>query len=92
MAQEMKDSGIPWIGEIPADWELKNIKALFSFGKGLPITKDNLCDSGVPVISYGQIHSKRNSGTHIVKDLIRYVSEEYINSNPDSFEIGRAHV
>ncbi len=85
MAQEMKDSGIPWIGEIPADWELKNIKALFSFGKGLPITKDNLCDSGVPVISYGQIHSKRNSGTHIVKDLIRYVSEEYINSNPDSF-------
>ena len=47
MAQEMKDSGIPWIGEIPADWELKNIKALFSFGKGLPITKDNLCDSGV---------------------------------------------
>jgi type I restriction enzyme S subunit len=85
MAREMKDSGIPWIGEIPADWELKNIKALFSFGKGLPITKDNLCDSGVPVISYGQIHSKRNSGTHIVKDLIRYVSEEYINSNPDSF-------
>lgn len=26
MIQEMKDSGIKWIGEIPADWELNKIK------------------------------------------------------------------
>ena len=26
MMQEMKDSGIKWIGEIPADWELNKIK------------------------------------------------------------------
>ena len=28
--REMKDSGIEWIGEIPADWEVSRIKQLFS--------------------------------------------------------------
>ena len=26
MAMRMKDSGIEWIGEIPADWELEKMK------------------------------------------------------------------
>ena len=58
----MKDSGIPWIEEIPENWNVFNIRHLFSFGKGLPITKENLKEKGVSVISYGQIHSKLNKG------------------------------
>ena len=27
MAREMKDSGISWIGQIPADWSIVKIKA-----------------------------------------------------------------
>ena len=27
--REMKDSGIEWIGEIPADWELSKIGAVY---------------------------------------------------------------
>ena len=30
MAREMKDSGIPWIGEIPAHWELNKLKTYTS--------------------------------------------------------------
>ena len=26
MTREMKNSGIDWIGQIPADWELRKIK------------------------------------------------------------------
>ena len=26
--REMKDSGIEWIGEIPADWNIKRVKAV----------------------------------------------------------------
>ena len=84
MAREMKDSGIEWIGEIPREWETARLKALFSFGKGLPITKENLCEFGVPVISYGQIHSKTNTGVKVQKDLIRYVSESYLETNEQS--------
>lgn len=73
----MKDSGIEWIGEIPEEWEIVRLKGLFNFGKGLPITKADLVQTGLPVISYGQIHSKVNTGVRIEDNLIRYVSNDY---------------
>ena len=80
----MKNSGVEWIGEIPEDWEVKPLTSLFSFGKGLPITKEDLKENGIPVLSYGQIHSKTNTGTNIQNDLLRYVDESYLVSNSQS--------
>lgn len=80
----MKDSGVKWIGQIPENWTIKPLKSLFGFGKGLPITKENLQTNGVPVISYGQIHAKWNSGVTIHDELKRFVSETYIETNPNS--------
>lgn len=77
----LKDSGIEWIGEIPQEWKLEKLKNLFIFCKGLSITKDNLISDGIAVISYGQIHSKFNTGTHISNDLIRFVSDSYLEEN-----------
>lgn len=39
------------------DTETYSLKYLFSFGKGLSITKENLGKSGVKCISYGEIHN-----------------------------------
>ena len=39
---------------------------------------------GIQVVSYGQIHSKQNSGTHLNQSLVRYVSEKYLSSNDTS--------
>lgn len=80
----MKASGIPWIGRIPRHWTVEKLKKLFSFGKGLNITKENLTETGIPVISYGQIHSKKNTGTHITDDLIKFVPEVYLENNLQS--------
>lgn len=80
--REMKDSGICGIGEIPTAWDIQRIKYLFSFGKGLPITKADLIENGLPVISYGQIHSKKNNGTEIKKELLRYVDFEFEKMYP----------
>ena len=82
--RKMKESGIEWVKEIPSEWTLSKVKVDYSFGKGLPITKDNLVEDGVPVISYGQIHAKANTGVGINKDLIRYVSDYYMDNNPGS--------
>lgn len=82
--RQMKDSGVKWIENIPSDWTIVPLKWIVKFGKGLPITKDNLVEQGVPVVSYGQIHSKTNSGTHLGKDLMRFVNEKYLQSNPSS--------
>ena len=37
---EMKNSGIDWIGEIPAHWEVKRLKSIFSECKDLSSTGD----------------------------------------------------
>lgn len=79
-----KNSGIDWIGEIPEEWEVQRLKSYFNFKKGLPITKENLEDSGISVISYGQIHSKNNNGVSICNELIRFVDKSYLKSNSES--------
>lgn len=82
--RKMKDSGVEWIDTIPENWKVVPMKALFSFGKGLPITKDNLTDAGIPVISYGQIHARWNSGVTTHKDLFRFVDAFYLETNAQS--------
>jgi len=77
-------SGIDWIGEIPEGWETKPFKELFRTGKGLSFTKADLVKDGIPVISYGQVHSKQNKGTRIDEVLVRFVPEEIAKSGESS--------
>lgn len=79
---EMKDSGVEWIGMIPKHWEIEPFGKHFTFGKGLPITKANLQEEGVAVISYGQVHAKFNLGTTLTETLVRYVSPKYLETHP----------
>ena len=51
-----------WLKEIPSHWEVAPFARHFSYGKGLPITKADLTQEGVAVISYGQVHSKISKG------------------------------
>lgn len=49
---EMKDSGVEWIGEIPIDWEIVQVKYLFKIGRGRVIAQTELDDNGIyPVFS-----------------------------------------
>lgn len=84
---KMKNSGVEWIGEIPEGWDVKPFKYIFKTGKGLSFTKADLVNEGVPVISYGQVHSKQNKGTQIVDSLIRFVPVE-MNSPLAKVHIG----
>ena len=72
--EEYKDSGVNWIGEIPAGWRVVPFRRFLSLYKGLAITKADLASEGVPVISYGQIHSKSNTGVATHQGLLRYVA------------------
>jgi len=83
----MKDSGIEWIGKIPENWGISPLRSKFSFGKGLSITKADLCEEGVPVISYGQIHSKDNSGVSAHESLIRHLPKDHENLSPTSLAL-----
>ena len=75
---------LSWAPELPDGWQIIPFKRLFSSQKGLPITKADLVSVGVPVISYGQIHSKSNNGVSVTDDLLRYVPVSYIDTCPSS--------
>lgn len=79
-----KDSGIEWIGEIPRHWEESKLKYLFSFSKGLTITKENLEDIGVPCVNYGEIHSHCGFKVNPEKNSLRCVSEDYLKNSTNS--------
>ena len=82
--KEYKDSGIEWIGEIPSHWEIMPIKSQGKLKKGLTFTKADLVEEGKSVISYGQIHSKDNSKSHLTRNLIRYIPERIYKGNESS--------
>lgn len=65
-------------------WKEVRLKDVFTFSKGLSITKEDLKEIGVPVISYGQIHSKQNTGVCIADHLIRYVDASFLNTDEKS--------
>ncbi|HBF8686559.1 restriction endonuclease subunit S [Clostridioides difficile] len=80
-SDEMKDSGVEWLGEIPKDWEVKNFKHMFTLNKGLSITKADLKESGIPCVNYGEIHSKYRFELKPSKHKLKYVDESYLKSN-----------
>ena len=73
---KMVDSDVDWIDKIPEGWEVRPLRFTFGMGRGLGIKKTDLVESGMPVISYGQIHAKDNPGTGVKDSLIRYISPD----------------
>ncbi|EPS9403697.1 restriction endonuclease subunit S [Campylobacter upsaliensis] len=55
---EFKDSGIEYLGLIPHHWEVRRVATLGKFFKGSNISKNDLQDSGVCVVLYGDIYTK----------------------------------
>lgn len=78
---EMKNTPISGLTQIPKTWNIVPLKTLFSFSKGLSITKSDLTDEGIKVISYGQIHSKKCDGVHATNELIRFTGEKFKSNN-----------
>lgn len=71
--ESYKPSGISWIGEIPSHWQVIDIARLFNFQRGISFTKDLYTECGEPVITYGQVHSKKNKGYTLNRELIKFI-------------------
>lgn len=75
---------IDWIDEIPSHWKTSKMRYMFSFGKGLTITKDNLKDDGIPCVNYGEVHSKFGFEVTPHKHALKCVDESYLKSGSSS--------
>jgi type I restriction enzyme S subunit len=75
----MKDSGLPWLGEIPAHWEVKKLKTLgrIRYGLGQPPL---LKESGIPMLRATNV----DSGQILTKDLL-LVDPDQLPASRDPF-------
>lgn len=67
---KLKDSGVEWIGEIPEHWEVRRLASLGTFLKGGGIKRDDLVETGLPAILYGDIYTKYNYHTANTENFI----------------------
>lgn len=54
-AAPMKNSGVEWLGDVPAHWQLINLKFLCRVKGGYAFSSDNFSDEGIPVIRISDI-------------------------------------
>ena len=81
---EYKDSGIEWIGRIPAGWKVRRTSDLFSFDRGLTISKACMTDIGIPCLHYGEIHSHYGFEINLQIHKLPCVDIKYLNTNSQS--------
>lgn len=62
---ELKDSGVEWIGEIPAHWEVKRLKYVFKVYK----EKVSGLDSDLPFVGMENIESKSGKYIHTISEV-----------------------
>jgi type I restriction enzyme S subunit len=51
----MKDSGVPWIGEIPAHWEVKPLKFACVLQRGFDLPSQDRREGDIPIVAGGGI-------------------------------------
>ena len=70
--REMKDSGVPWIGEIPKEWTVHRIKTLFS-------ERVELSDSGAETLmSVSEYYGVDSRSAHLDTDEYLSRSESLV--------------
>lgn len=79
-----KPSGVEWLGDVPEGWEVKPLRSVFTFSKGLTITKEDLQDEGVPCVNYGEVHSKYGFRLNPIVHSLKCVAAEYQITNSDA--------
>jgi len=54
----MKDSGVPWLGEVPEHWEVRGVGGLGALFKGNGGNKSDEVPTGIPCVRYGDLYTR----------------------------------
>ena len=69
----MKDSGVPWLGEVPEHWDVRRLAQIGKLLKGSGGNKEDEVSTGVPCIRYGDLYTTHSY--HISKSR-SFISKE----------------
>jgi type I restriction enzyme, S subunit len=54
----MKETGVPWLGRVPAHWDVEPIARIGLLFKGRGGSKEDEVTSGVPCVRYGDLYTR----------------------------------
>lgn len=86
MSREMKYSGIPWIGDIPKDWEVCRIKDVAMLYNGNSIKDEEKDNYTNPENTYPYISTKDIDATYL---SINYTNGLYTSKDDSTFKIAQ---
>jgi type I restriction enzyme S subunit len=55
-AVPLKSSGIPWLGDVPQHWEVRQLRHMGRLHKGVGGSKEDAAPEGVPCVRYGELY------------------------------------
>ena len=90
-----RPSSVPWLGDVPAHWEVVQLGRIGVFSKGSGGTKDDEVPDGIPCVRYGDLYTTHkyfiNQGNYIRDDPD--ASSEIVQFRPTQRQrrMGRFH-
>lgn len=81
MMTAVKPSGVEGFGDIPENWDVKKTAFLFSFGRGLSISREDMSEEGIPCVHYGDIHGRFGFEVDPNKHKIGCIDERYLRTS-----------
>ena len=54
---EYKESGLPWLGQVPGHWDVRQPRQVGRLLKGVGGTKEDALSAGVPCVRYGDLYT-----------------------------------
>ena len=68
-----RDSGSPWLGEVPEHWEVRRLGQMGRLSKGSGGSKEDEAPVGVPCVRYGDLYTTHS---YFIERTRSFISEE----------------
>lgn len=78
----MKDSGVAWVGEIPAHWNIRSFKNCIDFQEGPGILASDFISDGIPLIRISGMQRK-----YVSLDGCNYLDPNKVSSRWNHFRL-----
>ncbi len=70
---EYKESGLPWLGQVPRHWEVRQARHVGRLLKGVGGTKEDAVTEGVPCVRYGELYTTH---TYFIRTSKAFIKSE----------------
>lgn len=66
-----QESGLPWLGQVPGHWDVRQARHVGRLLKGVGGTKEDAVEEGVPCVRYGELYTTYRSFIRTTRTFIK---------------------